>query len=139
MNRSAPTIEELANNPIVRGAIESAWVESLSKDPINRHEEGGWIFLHVKTGEIIVVRSARGGKASIALEDPPLRHGEFLVGVFHTHPNPSAEGWDPGPSSDDRMIDDELGIPDIIRSDVGLHFSGPKRRRGGLKGKPGYP
>jgi len=62
-----------------------------------------------------------------------------VVGKFHTHPNPSSEGWNPGPSAADRAIDKRHGVPDLIRADDGIHFSGPERRRGGSAGEPGYP
>jgi proteasome lid subunit RPN8/RPN11 len=62
-----------------------------------------------------------------------------VVGKFHTHPNPSADGWQPGPSPADRRIDALHGVPDLIRADNGMHFSGPDSRRGDLTGGAGYP
>ena len=40
---------------------------------------------------------------------------------------------------DDRIVDARHGVPDLIRSDSGIHFSGPSVRRGGLADGPGYP
>jgi len=65
--------------------------------------------------------------------------GHIVVGVFHTHPNPSGEGWEPGPSEADCYADERDGVPDLIRADNGIHVSGPESRRGGLGGGPGFP
>ena len=70
---------------------------------------------------------------------PPVMSSSVIVGVFHTHPNPSVEGWETGPSESDRRADERDGVPDLIRSDDGIHFSGPESRRGGLLGGPGFP
>lgn len=139
MQRQPPTVFDLAQDPVVRDAIERAWIDSNSHDPQNRREQGGWIYLDMTSGLLSVVRARADDYESIDLNHPPNRKGAFVVGVFHTHPNPSAEGWEPGPSSSDRIMDEEQGVPDIIRADDGLHFSGPESRRGGLTGNPGYP
>ena len=73
------------------------------------------------------------------LDKPPLVAGSLVVGKFHTHPNPTADGWLPGPSPSDIVIDAVHGVPDLIRADDGIHFSGPSERRGGLAGGPGFP
>jgi hypothetical protein len=139
MNQTAPSAEELARHPAVRQAIEEAWSDSRTEDPGNRHEEGGWIYLDTTTGEITTVRAGRGRNDLVDLRNPPLLPGTVIVGKFHTHPNPSAEGWEPGPSPDDIMVDEVHGVPDLIRADDGLHVSGPDRRRGGLGGNPRFP
>ena len=66
--------------------------------PSNALEEGGWIFFDGTTGEILVPRQATGQQASIDLASPPIVPGSVVVGKFHTHPNPTSEGWEPGPS-----------------------------------------
>lgn len=91
------------------------------------------------SGQLSVLRAVPGRRSAIDLFDPPEVPGSFLVGKFHTHPNPTAEGWDPGPSSGDMMVDARHGVPDLIRADDGIHHSGPDRRRGGLAGNPAYP
>ena len=136
---SAPTAAELQDNPTVRRALEEAWQDSLPNDPARRHEEGGWIYMDMKTGEISVRRRAAGRQASIDLSRPPILSGFIVVGKFHTHPNPSAEGWVPGPSRRDRQVDALHGVPDLILADDGVHSSGPDSRRGGLAGGPGFP
>lgn len=90
-------------------------------------------------GALTVRRAAGGGQASINLANPPVVDGSVVVGKFHTHPNPTAEGWDPGPSQADRLTDALHGVPDLIRADDGVHISGPDARRGGLAGNPTYP
>ncbi|MDH3717696.1 MAG: hypothetical protein OES79_06190 [Planctomycetota bacterium] len=120
-------------------ALDEAWADSQVDDPQRRHEEGGWIYLDPATGEITTRRAPAGGQATIDLSDPPIVDGNFLVGKFHTHPNPSLDGWYTGPSISDQVIDERHGVPDLIRADDGIHLSGPESRRGGLTGGPGYP
>ena len=135
----SPTAAELLTHPTVRRALEEAWVDSLADDPINRHEEGGWIYMSIRSGEILIRRAPSGIQSEIRLDSPPIIADAVVVGVFHTHPNPTAEGWDSGPSEADRRADDRDGVPDLIRADNGIHLSGPPSRRGGLEGGPGFP
>jgi len=136
---SSPTATELQNHAAVRRALEQAWKDSEPHDPLRRHEEGGWIYRNTATGEITVRRQTAGQQASIDLSRPPILPGAVVVGKFHTHPNPSSEGWRPGPSRGDARVDAVHGVPDLIRADDGVHVSGPDSRRGGLTGDPGYP
>src|SRR5260221_492290 len=94
----APTSAELLTNLIVLEAIEQAWVDSMSADPLLRHEEGGWIYIDTVTGQISVRRESPGKASAIDLNSPPPVPGSVVVGLFHTHPNPTSEGWEPGPS-----------------------------------------
>jgi hypothetical protein len=135
----APTATELLTHPAVRQALEEAWTDSLPEDAQRRHEEGGWIYLDLTTGEILVRRAPAGFQAELSLDNPPEVAGAVVVGVFHTHPNPTAEGWQGGPSEADRRADERDGVPDLIRADDGTYVSGPESRRGGLGGGPGYP
>lgn len=134
-----PTATELMNVPLVVQALAQAWIDSLADDPAQRHEEGGWIYIDLSTGDLTIQRAARGLSATIDLSIPSLIPGSIVVGKFHTHPNPSAEGWDPRPSHDDRRVDNIHGVPDLIQAEDGIHLSGPAARRGGLAGGPGYP
>ena len=113
--------------------------ETQADDPILRHEEGGWIFQNLRTSEIFVRRAAPGGQAHIDLSSPPVIEHCVVVGKFHTHPNPTAEGWEGGPSAGDRYVDELHGVPDIIRADNAVYVSGPDSRRGGLAGVNGFP
>jgi hypothetical protein len=65
--------------------------------------------------------------------------GAVVVGTFHTHPNPTAEGWYGGPSTTDQNSANHTGVPWLIRADDGDYWTGPVFRRGGLAGGPGYP
>jgi uncharacterized Zn-binding protein involved in type VI secretion len=134
-----PTIAELQNDPVVQQALEQAWNDSQPADPANRHEEGGWIFMDATTGRITIQRAPRGARASINVNNPPNVPGSVPVGTFHTHPNPTAEGWDPGPSGADTRNATRRGVPTLIRADDGVHSTGPNARRGGLGGGSGFP
>jgi hypothetical protein len=101
MMMQAPTGAELLNEPVVQQALQQAWVDSLPADPTQRHEEGGWIYMDPTTGAISIRRAAAGARATLDLNTPAVVLGSVVVATFHTHPNPSAEGWDPGPSVDD--------------------------------------
>jgi len=135
----APTATDLQNNPVVQSAMGQAWHDSQVGDPARRHEEGGWIYMDPTTGQVTVLRAPGGAQASLNLNNAPTVPGSVLVGKFHTHPNPTSEGWDPGPSAADRQVDARHGVPDLIQADDGMHFSGPNSRRGGLGGGSGYP
>lgn len=135
----APTARELLQVPAVQRAIEGAWADSMPTDPDNRHEEGGWVFLNPKTGEYLALRAVPGARKAINLNRPYELYGYYVVGKFHTHPNPSADGWETGPSLWDQRTDAIHGVPSLIRADDGVHLSGPARRRGGLTGPRGYP
>ena len=134
-----PTASELCDDPVVQLAIERAWDDSKPNDPETRHEEGGWISMNLLNGEITVRRAAPGHQSEVNLANPPQVSNHVVVGVFHTHPNPSAEGWEPGPSGADQYADERDGVPDLIRADNGIHLSGPEARRGGLAGGSGFP
>ena len=135
----APTADELGKHPLIQAALEQAWSDSMPDDPERRHEEGGWIYLDTTTGEISIRRALAGAQAELNLANPPIVPGSLIVGIFHTHLNPSSEGWDPRPTEEDRKADERDGVPDLIRADDGIHVSGPESRRGGLVGGPGYP
>jgi hypothetical protein len=135
----APTAADLLNEPVVQQALEQAWIDSLPGDPARRHEEGGWIYMDTTTGDIVVRRAPAGAQAALDLSTPTLVPGAVVVATFHTHPNPSAEGWQPGPSAADTQSASLFGVPCLIRADDGIHTTGPASRRGGLTGGPGYP
>jgi hypothetical protein len=136
---AAPTVAEMASNAAVLAALDGAWADSALGDPLTRHEEGGWIYFDPATATYHVRRAAAGGTADLDLADPPLIPGAFVVGTFHTHPNPASEGWQTGPSDSDTNSAWLLGVPCIIRAEDGVHTTGPDSRRGGLSGNPGFP
>ena len=134
-----PNASQLMADPAVIQALDQAWEDSQSDDPGARHEEGGWIYMNASTGEIKIRRAMSGMQTAIDLSDPPMLDDCVVVGKFHTHPNPTSAGWHPGPSPSDLAIAERHGVPDLIRADDGMHFSGPESRRGGPGGEPGYP
>jgi hypothetical protein len=123
----------------VQKAVEQAWIDSLPDDPGKRHEEGGWIYMNLKTGQLVVGRAAHGLQAELEIGDPPLLPDCVIVATFHTHPNRAAEGWELGPSDTDEEVLAQLGVPGLIRAEDGIHTAGLDSRRGGLAGGPGYP
>ncbi|MCI0410029.1 MAG: DUF4329 domain-containing protein [Acidobacteria bacterium] len=127
------------SDPTVLGALEQAWIDSNPDDPANRHEEGGWIYMDLATGELAVQRARAGGAGVLNLNTPVIVAGSVVVGTFHTHPNPKAEGWNPGPSTSDEISAKLLGVPCLIRAEDGIHTTGPDSRRHGLGGGPGFP
>jgi hypothetical protein len=129
----------LLADPVVQAELDRAWADSLPNDPSARHEEGGWIYLDLPTGRISTQRAPVIGQAGIILDKPLIVPGTIVVGKFHTHPNPIAEGWDPKPSVSDAYWDAIHGVPDLIKAEDGIHVSGPDSRRGGLSGGPGFP
>ena len=135
----APSVSELVDDPVVVEALEKAWNESLPGDSARRHEEGGWIYMDITSGRIEVRSAAAGTQATLDLSAPHEIPSAVVVATFHTHPNPSAEGWETGPSAADVQSAWFFGVPCIIRADDGIHTTGPDSRRGGLAGGPGYP
>jgi hypothetical protein len=134
-----PTADELLADPVVRQEMEAAWVDSLADDPANRHEEGGWVYQDTATGRIAVRRAPPGTMRRLDLGNPPPVSGSVIVGTYHTHPNPTAEGWEPGPSRTGEVNAARSGVPWLIRADDGYHKTGPDCRRGGTTGGPGFP
>jgi len=134
-----PTADELQNNSVVQQALAEAWADSLPDDASRRHEEGGWIYMDLGTGELLIQRAPAGEQSQLEIGNPPLIAGSVIVAVFHTHPNPRAEGWEPGPSASDRAVHARMGVPGLIRAEDGVYVTGPASRRDGLMGDPGYP
>ncbi len=89
----APTAAELLNDGTVQQALEQAWVDSLPAEPTRRHEEGGWVYMDTTTGNLSILRAASGARSVLKLNSPPIISGSVVVATFHTHPNPSVEGW----------------------------------------------
>jgi hypothetical protein len=128
----APTIADLLRDPTVRRALEDAWADSVTDDPARRHEEGGWVYADAASGTMSVRRAPAGGQALLDLGSPPVVPGSVVVATFHTHPNPSAEGWDPGPSAADTRSAWALGVLCLIGGRRRPHdrAGGPPRRPG---------
>ena len=88
---------------------------------------------------VSIRRAPAGEQAMLDLNSPPVLADSVLIATFHTHPNPSAEGWKPGPSAADTRSAWILGVPCLVRADDGIHKTGPDSRRGGLTGNVGFP
>ena len=138
LGRTAPAAGPLLADGAVQGQLASAWAASQVADPAKRHEEGGWIYLNLITGAITVTRATAGAQASIQLSSPPTEDDSVVVGYFHTHPNPTAEGWLPGPSPADLRNAPKRQVPAFIRADDGDHTYGAGSRLH-LAGDRGYP
>ena len=134
-----PTSSELLKDPEVQRALDEAWADSLADDPARRQQEGGWIYCETTRGEIVTKRASAGNQMEMDLGSPPDVPGFLVVGTFHTHPNPTAEGWRAGPSELDKQTAGSAGVPFLIRADNGDYCASPDSRRGGMVGNPGYP
>jgi hypothetical protein len=136
-----PTGRELIANPIVSAALEKAWEASLPNDPVRRHEEGGWIYIHPPTGTILVKREWRPEnfpfRNIICLRYPPIYTSFYIVADFHTHPFPGTS--DPSKEYDDRY-ERAVGVPGLVRGwgDPKVH-PGRIERRENYNGNFGYP
>lgn len=134
-----PTASELLTHSEVIRALDEAWADSQVNDPGNRHEEGGWIYMDLTTGALVIRRAPAGTRSRLSLANPSLVPNHLIVGTFHTHPNPASEGWATGPSTQDELAAQHSGVPWLIRAEDGEHSTGPDSRRGGIGSGAGYP
>ena len=139
MAQDAPSAAELEANTVVQTAFAAAWEDSHADDPFLRHEEGGWIYVHETSGDISVRRMLPGRMSGMDVVAPPVVPECFLVATYHSHPNPTADGWNPEPSAADRDFAFRHGLPCFVISDLGVYVCGEERRIGGLTGPRGYP
>lgn len=139
-----PTGKELSKHPVVTAELEDAWIDSYPDIPggeligMPRHEEGGWIYMNPDTRQVSVERAPPGGQTFIILSIPKLVEDAYVVGNFHTHPNPKEEGFIEGPHDDEIVLEQERGVPGVIRSWAGIHYYGPTRRAS-FSGSRRYP
>jgi len=106
---SNKTPEEIANDPVVKAAIQAAWEDSSADNATTRHEEGGWIYEDA-SGNLTVQRWPSGNRSSIEAPPPTPPPGGQVVGEFHTHPNwhppdgkdEDGNKWVQGPSDTDK-------------------------------------
>ena len=64
----APTAADLLYELLVQQALEQAWNDSLPGDPVQRHEEGGWIYMDNTTGIVVVRRATAMHTFNISLK-----------------------------------------------------------------------
>jgi hypothetical protein len=67
-----PSGSELLVYPLVIQALVEAWADSQVNDPISRHEEGGWIYMDLSSGETQTRRASRGTRNRLSLGNPVL-------------------------------------------------------------------
>jgi hypothetical protein len=149
----ALSASELLANSTVNGAINDAWADSLPMMPVakstgqlstHNHEEGGWIYMNLVTGKVVIRRQEAEGNTSIeldatgevdkiwiSLERPPKVEDCVLVATFHVHPNDAR--FD-GVSEDDWRSADSGQIPGLIRLKSGKGWFGSIERRDTLAG-----
>jgi hypothetical protein len=113
LGRRAPTGPEMVQNATVRAALAAAFTASnpaitiwpthdpalvgnpcnpppAGAPPTTAHEEGGFIYLNLITGDLTTRRVAAGGQAALTLTAPAVVANSIVVGGFHTHPNVGA-------------------------------------------------
>jgi hypothetical protein len=121
-----PSVEAMANDPVVAAAIEKAWNASNPNTPGAKQEQGFWVMRDDKTGALSTVNfPSNGTRDSLTPGAVPSIEGKTAVAFFHTHPNTTAEGYTNGPSTADQNFADARGIPGIIQSHNGLYYFNP--------------
>jgi hypothetical protein len=121
-----PSVEAMANDPVIAAAIEKAWNASNPNTPGAKQEQGFWVMRDNKTGALSTVNfPSNGTRDSLTPGAVPNIEGKTAVAFFHTHPNTTAEGYTNGPSTADQNFADARGIPGIIQSHNGLYFFNP--------------
>lgn len=121
-----PSVEAIANDPVVAAAIEKSWNASNPNTPGAKQEQGFWVMRDDKTGALSTVNfPSNGTRDSLTPGAVPSIEGKTAVAFFHTHPNTTAEGYTNGPSPADQNFADARGIPGIIQSHNGLYYFNP--------------
>jgi hypothetical protein len=131
----APSAFELYESPAMQAALRQAWVNSKVNDIRLQHEEGGWVYMSLSTGELRIQLAPAGSVSHVELGNPPRFAGMVLVATFHSHPNRDF----PGPSGRDLDIARYNGVPGIIRAPNGDHLYGLEGRRHDLLQADRYP
>ena len=166
MGRQIPSGNAMRRNATVRAAMRTAWTASnpaLTRwdtpdpadplaphcDPVagavsTAHEEGGFIYMNLLTGDLTTRRVAAGGQAGLILTNPANVNNSIVVGGFHTHPNVGLCWGTPFLSGDDTTWARDNGVPVLMIgahpgvNDVSFHAGGSARRHiAGDRGLPG--
>jgi hypothetical protein len=148
-----PYLDELMADAQVRAALDTAWRDTNADTiPVTAGcEQGGWIYMDLRTGRLTIVRQPNSlgapaapgqnqrGAFCINLGTPPRRPGAAIVGQFHTHPSVPFTGASDG----DRALGGQYGVPCIVRGRNNQYdYTGTPRRSGTLADaarNPGYP
>ena len=157
LGRQAPTAAEMLRNATVRATLTAAWTASNAAitrwntpgagplaaacNPVPgapapaAHEEGGWIYMNLITGDLSTRRAAAGAQAAIQLNTgAPTVADSVMVGTFHTHPNVGNCWGAVTPSNADTNNANARGIPNLIRgafpalANIASISTGPNRR-----------
>jgi hypothetical protein len=139
MGRIPPTAGEMLQNRTVLAAMNAAFAASgaavtrwttaipghalaATCNPVAgaaapaAHEEGGWIYLNLITGDLTTRRAVAGGQAAINITDnAPLVTDSVIVGTFHTHPNVGACWGAVFASGADTANSATRGLPNLIQ------------------------
>lgn len=123
------TIQEIANDTVVKNALAAAWADSNAGNKTTRHEEGGWI-LEDASGNITTQPWTSGNRDGIHPGPTPTPPpGGRVVGHYHTHPNPPTDEdgnqWEQGPSESDKNFANNRNLPGIVVNAAGNQFYGP--------------
>jgi hypothetical protein len=82
--------------------------------PPGVHEEVGWVYLNLITGNLATRRGAGGGQANGSVGGAPEVADSVLVGAFHTHPNVGPCWGALFPSGTDTATANSTGVPMLI-------------------------
>ncbi|MCB0397539.1 MAG: DUF4157 domain-containing protein [Flavobacteriales bacterium] len=167
LGRRAPSGNRMRLNSTVRAAMRAAWTASSpavtrwsAPDPAHplngtcapipgaaapaAHEEGGFIYMNLITGDITTRRVAAGGQAMLPLNAPAAVANSIVVGGFHTHPNVGACWGAPFFSGADTAWSTRNGIPLLMIgafpavANTSFHATGSTRAHlAGNRGLPG--
>jgi peptidoglycan hydrolase-like protein with peptidoglycan-binding domain len=167
LGRSAPTAGTMLGNATVSAAMSAAFTASNpaitlpphdpaqpvgacnppagTPPPAGVHEEGGWIYMNLITGDLDTRRAAGGGQANINLGGPPDVVDSIVVGTFHTHPNVGpcwgavfASGTDTNSANSTGVPWLIIGaFPDVATTQTTSTGPGQRLHLGGNRGFPG--
>ncbi len=123
LGRAIPGPAAMLADANVQAALTSAWAASnaaLTSPPPapptpGVHEEGGFVYLDLVTGDMSTSRVPPGAQASLPLNDPEPPDHAVTVGGFHTHPNVGPAWGAPFASGADQRWANRNGIPLLIR------------------------
>ena len=128
-SENRPELALIANDPVVKTAIDTAWADSNPHIPGHKLENGFWILRANDSGTFSVRQFPpnTATNSSIAPGIKPNVLGHTTVAFFHTHPNTADEGFTSGPSHSDIQFAHKpiINVPGILRAHDGLHFFGP--------------
>jgi hypothetical protein len=108
------TLGQIVNDPDVRSAIKSAWIQSNPFGPLgSKNEHGFWIG---QVGRDYYAGPMIIGSGAQTPMDPRLPGSRIF---FHTHPFSPGEGYDPWFSSNDLTLVGQYGIMMIVVANIG--------------------